>query len=455
MEIQFGEVQHSQPDEALRPDEDPRLAVAVVGAVETDELPIFVDLDVMREMEAHARTNTNVELGGVMLGRQVHDSRGQPFVLVTDCLRAEHYEATKGSFKFTHETWQKIARQRDAYPEDVQMVGWYHTHPDWGVFLSGMDLFICNNFFNRPLDIALVIDPCRDDRGWFQWHNFKPEETRQTSGFYLMASRFREQELQHFVNLYNGNPQMADARYNPMFGGGGQPVVNIHDGRTPVQNIAIMAMLTIQMLVLCLIAWRMLGPNPGTETQLANINAQVEQLASDRMQAARNEAYRETLAMALEPDRQKLAEELVQSRLENERRLLEHEGQLALGLERKKLIQKINQDLAKEKKESADRQFKLKELQARYDQLEQGKTAPWPMWMIVAGGVVLGAVGVAGGFAASRFAQGAEFDLDHSGASAQPAERLEPAEDNSKERSAGEAESPVMDEGIEFEKDRD
>jgi proteasome lid subunit RPN8/RPN11 len=40
------------------------------------------------------------------------------------------------------------------------MVGWYHTHPDWGVFLSSMDMFICDNFFNK-LDVAYVIDPWR------------------------------------------------------------------------------------------------------------------------------------------------------------------------------------------------------------------------------------------------------------------------------------------------------
>ena len=72
--------------------------------------------------------------------------KGGRFVLVTDSLRAQHYESTKGSFKFTHDTWQEITRQRDQFGPDVQMVGWYHTHPGWGVFLSGMDLFICEHF---------------------------------------------------------------------------------------------------------------------------------------------------------------------------------------------------------------------------------------------------------------------------------------------------------------------
>ena len=61
--------------------------------------------DAMVDMENHAQTNTSVELGGVLLGGQYVDSQGEPFVVVSDCLRADHFEATKGSFKFTHETW--------------------------------------------------------------------------------------------------------------------------------------------------------------------------------------------------------------------------------------------------------------------------------------------------------------------------------------------------------------
>ena len=124
-EIQFGDLEQSQPQRALRPDQDAHFATCPVATVKDDELLIFVDLDVMRDMEAHALGNTQVELGGVMLGRQSIDDQGRPFVTITDSLRAEHYEATKGSFKFTHETWSQISRQREKFRPDLEMVGWY------------------------------------------------------------------------------------------------------------------------------------------------------------------------------------------------------------------------------------------------------------------------------------------------------------------------------------------
>ena len=85
------------------------------------------------------------------------------------------------------------------------MVGWYHTHPDWGVFLSGMDMFICDNFFNKKLDVAYVIDPCRGDRGMFQWTGDARHRVRRTGGFFVTASRFRAAELEYYVAELSSN----------------------------------------------------------------------------------------------------------------------------------------------------------------------------------------------------------------------------------------------------------
>ena len=56
------------------------------------------------------------------------------------------------------------------YP-DLDIVGWYHTHPDFGIFLSSHDLFIHRHFFAQPLQVAYVVDPIRQTRGFFQWRD--------------------------------------------------------------------------------------------------------------------------------------------------------------------------------------------------------------------------------------------------------------------------------------------
>ncbi len=281
--IEFGQVEHREPESHLRPDHDRQFAVVGCGEIDKSDLPIFVNLDVMRDMEGHARTNMHVELGGVLLGGKFVDEQGQSFVVVREALRAEHYEATRGSFKFTHDTWAQITRDREQFPDDLHLVGWYHTHPDWGVFLSGMDMFICDNFFNDSLDVALVIDPCRGDRGWFFWNEVEGQTLKkQVSGFYLFANRFRRTELLQFAHaLATPNPAYFDPRYESFDGETAmQPVVNIHDQKSPVMLIAVMGMLTIQLAVLGLIAWKLLSPPAPANT-----------FAQD----TRNQVYREIL----------------------------------------------------------------------------------------------------------------------------------------------------------------
>jgi proteasome lid subunit RPN8/RPN11 len=273
-DISFGDLEEAQPREELRPDENRHFCVASVHNVQAKDLPIYVDIDVMRDMEVHALSDTRVELGGVMLGGQYVDREGNPFVVVTDSLRAEHYEATKGSFKFTHETWEQISRQRDEFPEDVEMVGWYHTHPSWGVFLSGMDDFICQNFFNRPLDLALVIDPESGDRGMFQWTEGGVRKTRRTGGFYLIASRYRAEEVADFAQQLGGK---LDMPYERSTTSGSSTVVNVADPQPTWMPLTVVGMLGVQMLFLMLIAWKILFPGGPTEEE-AKVAARVEQL---------------------------------------------------------------------------------------------------------------------------------------------------------------------------------
>ena len=63
------------------------------------------------------------------------------------------------------------ALERD-FP-DEQIVGWYHSHPGFGIFLSGHDLFIHENFFSGPSQIAYVVDPHAGTEGVFGWREGK------------------------------------------------------------------------------------------------------------------------------------------------------------------------------------------------------------------------------------------------------------------------------------------
>ncbi len=58
--------------------------------------------------------------------------------------------------------------------KNARIVGWYHSHPDFGIFLSERDCFIHEHFFSAPGQVAYVVDPVRGLEGMFAWHEGKP-----------------------------------------------------------------------------------------------------------------------------------------------------------------------------------------------------------------------------------------------------------------------------------------
>lgn len=125
---------------------------------------------VLAEILRHARSDISHEIAGVLLG-EVYGDSVQRVVVVDACIRAAHTRAARGNVTFTHDTWEQINATIDEEYPDLEIVGWYHSHPDFGIFLSSYDTFIHENFFSAPWQIAYVIDPVRGDRGCFVWRD--------------------------------------------------------------------------------------------------------------------------------------------------------------------------------------------------------------------------------------------------------------------------------------------
>ena len=46
-------------------------------------------------------------------------------------------------------------------------VGWWHSHPGFGCFLSHIDIATQNGIFYQPYHVALVVDPLRNEIAFF------------------------------------------------------------------------------------------------------------------------------------------------------------------------------------------------------------------------------------------------------------------------------------------------
>jgi len=62
---------------------------------------------------------------------------------------------------------RNVTERQPCADEDEKIVGWFHTHPRMGVFLSHYDTFLHRNFFPEPWQVALVVEPFSSVAGFF------------------------------------------------------------------------------------------------------------------------------------------------------------------------------------------------------------------------------------------------------------------------------------------------
>ena len=112
----------------------------------------------------------------------VIDEFGKTNIVISGFVEAKFCEATPTTLKFTHETWEYVHKEIERKHNGKKIVGWIHTHPDFGIFLSEYDKFIQQNFFSEDHQIAYVVDPIQHIEGFYFWINGNIEKCK---GFYI------------------------------------------------------------------------------------------------------------------------------------------------------------------------------------------------------------------------------------------------------------------------------
>ena len=125
---------------------------------------VKIDSEVTRCIRQHARMHIKTEVCGVLIGEKVGEA-----VQIRSSIEALNASQGGTHVTFTQEAWEEIYRVKDERYPEARIVGWYHSHPGFGVFLSEHDLFIQQNFFSAPDQVAWVYDPHTDEEGCFGW----------------------------------------------------------------------------------------------------------------------------------------------------------------------------------------------------------------------------------------------------------------------------------------------
>jgi proteasome lid subunit RPN8/RPN11 len=133
------------------------------------EVLVIAHVGIYADVHRHAVSALPNETGGFLLGRACFDAREGVWVAEID--QAVPVEPlTQNPVHFTF-SWRDVDRVRGLREEQGKaLLGWYHTHPDVGVFLSETDLEKTHRvLFAEPFQIALVYDPVRGRAGYFCW----------------------------------------------------------------------------------------------------------------------------------------------------------------------------------------------------------------------------------------------------------------------------------------------
>jgi proteasome lid subunit RPN8/RPN11 len=135
-----------------------------------EAVAVRVHSEVIRAIRQHARSSMSEEICGVLIG-----TFNGAEVSVRVSIDGANAASGGAHVTFTQDTWEHIYSIKDRdYPDD-KILGWYHSHPGFGVFLSEHDTFIHRNFFSAKHQVAWVFDPHSDEEGCFGWNGDRIE----------------------------------------------------------------------------------------------------------------------------------------------------------------------------------------------------------------------------------------------------------------------------------------
>jgi len=140
---------------------------------------------------AHSRSNMDCELGGALLGH-VYRYKTGTVVEVKAALPATSADHGPVHFTFSADSWSKLHRDRAAHYANLDIIGWFHTHPDLGVFYSSDDVVVHSAAFTQPWHVGLVVDPVREEAAFFGW---VAGELSPLTGFYELPERQPETQV--------------------------------------------------------------------------------------------------------------------------------------------------------------------------------------------------------------------------------------------------------------------
>lgn len=117
---------------------------------------VLIRREVLLEMYNHASKEKHHEVGGYLIGLPVKNTEtGTEATCIDKAVRAI-YNSTPTHVTMHAESFREVELVRAQ--SNTILIGYYHSHPGLGIFLSGTDIKNFKDYHSEPYQIAVVVD---------------------------------------------------------------------------------------------------------------------------------------------------------------------------------------------------------------------------------------------------------------------------------------------------------
>jgi proteasome lid subunit RPN8/RPN11 len=198
-----------QPTEALKPTPAPMPVDSAQhwhSPYDSDGLEtmvkVFISQPAYARICVQAAGEMEDETGGVLVGQWCADLvTNEEFIIIENALQARYTRQGSVYLTFTQDTLIDFHNEIEERFPGKQIVGWYHTHPKMGIFLSHYDTWLHANFFPEPWQVALVVEPYKKLGGLFIRQTDGEFDPTRYFGFYELEDN-PKWSIVHWNNLY-------------------------------------------------------------------------------------------------------------------------------------------------------------------------------------------------------------------------------------------------------------
>lgn len=161
--IEFGNIVDITLPEEIHP-------FSSTGIIKTpDSISVYIYKPAYEGMKQHILQDSRNERGGILVGYPFINlqDKNRKFVYIKGHIPTESNNFSVGHFNVSPEELSRARNEMEEKFPGLIAVGWYHSHPGHGVFLSSQDMQIVRSIYNADWQLAFVNDPLQKKDAFF------------------------------------------------------------------------------------------------------------------------------------------------------------------------------------------------------------------------------------------------------------------------------------------------